>query len=108
MLEGGAQARVQGPALLSVADAEVEEGHGRDARLRGELEPCARWRDDGGLRLLQRHGDGRGGLQRRERHADLRGKRDQQDGLGDGARRRARRRLGDADTHALEPEPGAG
>ena len=28
MLEGGAQARVQGPALLSVADAEVEEAEG--------------------------------------------------------------------------------
>ena len=64
MLEGGAQAVVPGPALLSVVDARVEEDE----------------KDFGRHRARARR------LHRRLRHVDLRGQRDLADGFGGGAR----------------------
>ena len=92
MLEGGAQAVVPGPAMLSVADARVEEAEG--ATTLDFVVSLSRSRNEANDRRVRdrRRQRARGRrLHRRLRHADLRGQRDLEDRLGDGARRRARR-----------------
>ena len=87
MLAGDLRTIVAGPASLSVADAEVHEGRGRDARLRGDVEQAALRHDDGGLRDRGRQREGGVGLHGGLGHAHLRAAGDQPDRLGGGARR---------------------
>ena len=90
-LSNTVSATVQGPALLSVADARAREGIDPGGGVPDQLEPRRLGRGDSGVRDAQRHGDRGRGLRAHARHADLCRGRDREDGLGTGARRRARR-----------------
>ena len=63
--------------------------HGRDPRLRGDVEPGGLGRGGGGLCDRRRHGDRGRGLHGAEGPAHLRAGRDGEDGAGAGAGRRA-------------------
>ena len=101
-----------GPAMAAGVACEARRavggrrpGHGRrwcDARLHGDAGHRRHASPGCGLHDRRRHGDGGRGLHRDIGNARLRGGRDDEDGLGAGARRCARRGRGDADADALE------
>ena len=82
-------------------------GIGRHTRFRGDPEPGAHGDGNGRVRDGRRHRECGSGLHKYDRYAQLHRGRGIEDGLGPGARRRARRGLGDDDTQTLEPEPDA-
>ena len=74
-LAGGLQVTIAGPPMLSVADAEVEENIGRDARFRGDPEPGAHGDGNGRVRDGRRHRECGSGLHEYDRYAHLRRRR---------------------------------
>ena len=96
VLSGPLGVTVPGPAALSVADATVQEGPGAVLEFVVSLDRERHAPVTRRLRDRGRHGRGGRGLHRGLGRARLRGRRDGEDGLGAGARRRPRRGLGDA------------
>ena len=107
-LVGPLSATVLGPAALSVADASVAEGPNAKLEFAVTLDRERHAAVTVDLRDFGRHRDGTGGLHRRLGHAHLRRRRDQQDGRGDSARRRARRRQRDDEARGSRTRRGRG
>ena len=93
-LSNSPSATVQGPAALSVADANADENS--DAALDADRH--------GRLRHVERHRDCGQRLHRDQRHAHLHARRHRQDRLGADPRRLAQRWRGDTDADAVECE----
>ena len=71
MLAGGLETTINGPATLSVADAEVDEAQGAGARVRGELESGVHRGGDRGVPHRRRDGNRGSRLHGDERDAHL-------------------------------------